>query len=97
MVGVGVAPNMSSKALQTGAPDFLGRFPYLPRVLWLFLIKDFKFAPLMFVTLGFGSQKASLRAIFHGLEAQNPRAQTLEYKGKLPDLRERLQARLGGS
>ena len=29
-------------------------------------LKDFKFVPLMFVTLGFGSQILVFRAIFHG-------------------------------
>ena len=34
--------------------------------------KDFKFVPLMFVPLGFGSQIPLLRAIFHGLRTQTP-------------------------
>ena len=40
------------------------------------IVKDFKFAPLMFVTLGLGSQISLLRAIFRGLGAQSPRVQT---------------------
>ena len=33
-------------------------------------VKDFKFVPLMFVTLGFGSQIPLLRTTFHGLGTQ---------------------------
>ena len=43
-------------------------------------VKDLWFAPLMFATLGFGSQIPLLRAIFHGLGTQ-----TQGYKGQLPD------------
>ena len=32
--------------------------------------KDFKFVPLVFVTLGFGAQISLLRAIFHGFGTQ---------------------------
>ena len=48
-------------------------------------LKDFKFVPLMFVPLSFGSQISLLRAIFHNLGTQNPRVQTEGYKGKLSD------------
>ena len=39
-------------------------------------IKDFKFVPLMFVTLGFRSQIPLFRTIFRALRTQNPREQT---------------------
>ena len=48
-------------------------------------VKDCKFVPFMFVTLGFGSQIPLLRAIFHGLGAQNPRVQALRVQRKAPD------------
>ena len=49
-------------------------------------IKDFKFVPFMFVTLGFGSHLPFFRAIVHGssLRAQNPRIQTLRVQRKTP-------------
>ena len=39
-------------------------------------LKDFKFVPLNFVPLSFGSQILLLRAIFHNVGTQNPRVQT---------------------
>ena len=47
-------------------------------------IKDFKFLPLMFVPLSFGSQIPLLRAILPGLGTQNPRVQTLRVQRKTP-------------
>ena len=47
-------------------------------------VKDFKFVPLMFVPLSFGSQIPLLRAIFHGLGTQTPRVQTLRVQRKTP-------------
>ena len=46
------------------------------------VVRDFKFVPLVFVTLGFGSQIPLLRAVFHSLAAQNPRVQTLRVQRK---------------
>ena len=44
--------------------------------------KDFKFVPLMFVTLGLRSQIPLVRAIFRGLGTQIPGVQTLRVQRK---------------
>ena len=50
-------------------------------------IKDFKFVPLIFVTIGFGSQIPLRRAIFYGLGAQTQGYEPSGYKGKFPEFR----------
>ena len=47
-------------------------------------IKDFKFVPVMFVTLGFGSQRSLFMAIFPWLRDPNSRVQTLRVQRKTP-------------
>ena len=62
-------------------------------------LKDVKFIPLMYVTLGFGSQIPLLRAIFHGLETQTPGVQTQGTKDKslIPEAGRHNQAALFSS
>ena len=47
-------------------------------------INDFKSVPVLFVTLGLGSQILFFRAIFHGLGTQTPGVQTLRVQRTTP-------------